>query len=401
MNYALKDQTDCWLRHPVLGDPSFDCFTHREKPVVTSEPPYEWTVNGSLFRDPVSGKWLLQAGRYHYGYAAGEDPSYCDLFLSEDEGKTFRAIGPALSPGSPFKGIEHTPTSFPDTVVEYDPVSGKYYMAYDTSDPNFTWERSHDPNSTVDGGGAVAVADRVEGPYRRLPGLSASRIRAWGKMGRFSRLYATTLLRREKDWLLMVLCDSNEHFAWAYAALTAPSPEGPWSDPVMVLNCDTPDFYPTPVEFHPCMVVEGRVYAHATSVAKSRNYQALFSARWSKPISPAHGRWSRMALSGTVNPMNMSIMACGDRQSMALFMRACSTACSAHGTAGGWVRFHWLPVPGRSRSAMALCFPAIWVPARRSSTAAERTLSWMPNLRWTVRSPLFLICRAWLDPIKI
>ena len=58
----------------------------------------------------------------------------------------------------------------------------------------------------------------------------------------------------------------------------------------MVLNCDTPDFYPTPVEFHPCMAVEGRVYAHATSVAKSRNYQALFSA----PLEEAHkpGAWT-------------------------------------------------------------------------------------------------------------
>lgn len=278
MNYALKEQADCWLRHPVLGDPSFDSFIHRDTPVVTSEPPYEWTVNGSLFRDPETGKWLLQAGRYHDGYAAGDGPSYCDLFLSEDDGKTFKAIGPALPPGSPFAGIEHIATSFPDTVVEYDPVSGKYYMAYDTSDPDFTWEKAHDPDSTVDGGGAVAVADRVEGPYSRLPGLSASRIRARGKTGRFDRLYATTLLRREQDWLLMVLCDSGEHFAWGYAAMTARTPDGPWSDPVIVLCPDREEYYPTPVEFHPCMVVDGRIYAHATSVAQSRNYQAVFAA---------------------------------------------------------------------------------------------------------------------------
>lgn len=283
MNFALKEQVDAWLHHPVLGDPSFDSFVHRRDPVLVSQPPFEWTVNGSLFRDPATGKWLLQAGHYADGYAVTGSPSYAELLLSEDEGKTFRSLGPALSPGSPFgPGVE--PTSCPDTVIEYDPEQGRYYMAYDTSAPDFTWENAHDPTSSADGGGAVAVAEAAEGPYTRLPGLSISTRRFRDAMGRWDRLYASTLLRRSQDWLMLVLCDSGEHFAWAYAAFTAPGPEGPWSGPVNILSCDRPEFYPAPVEFHPAMAVDGVVYAHATSVALNRNYQALFAA----PLEQAH-----------------------------------------------------------------------------------------------------------------
>ena len=113
----------------------------------------------------------------------------------------------------------------------------------------------------------MAVAEAAEGPYTRLPGLSISTRRFRDAMGRWDRLYASTLLRRSQDWLMLVLCDSGEHFAWAYAAFTAPGPEGPWSGPVNILSCDRPEFYPAPVEFHPAMAVDGVVYAHATSVA--------------------------------------------------------------------------------------------------------------------------------------
>ncbi len=283
MNFALKEQVDAWLHHPVLGDPSFDSFVHRRDPVLVSRPPYEWTVNGSLFRDPATGKWFLQAGHYAQGYAVTGSPAYAELLVSEDEGKTFRSLGPALPPGSPF-GPAAEPTSCPDTVIEYDAQQDRYYMAYDTSTPDFTWEKAHDPASSADGGGAVAVAEEAGGPYRRLPGLAVSTRRFRDGMGRWDRLYASTLLKREDDWLMLVLCDSGEHYAWAYAAFTAPSPEGPWEGPVNVLNCDRPEYYPAPVEFHPAMVVDGTVYAHATSVALNRNYQALFSA----PLEQAH-----------------------------------------------------------------------------------------------------------------
>ena len=96
MNFALKEQVDAWLHHPVLGAPSFDSFVHRRDPVLVSQPPFEWTVNGSLFRDPATGKWLLQAGHDAEGYAVTGSPSDAELLLSEDEGKTFRSLGPCL-----------------------------------------------------------------------------------------------------------------------------------------------------------------------------------------------------------------------------------------------------------------------------------------------------------------
>lgn len=49
-DYAKTEHMEKWLRHPVLGDPSFDTF-ERIGIVHRSEPPYEWAVNGSIFRD--------------------------------------------------------------------------------------------------------------------------------------------------------------------------------------------------------------------------------------------------------------------------------------------------------------------------------------------------------------
>ncbi|GEM_PF-3031227 len=48
-DYAKTENRNCWLRHPTLGDPSFDTF-ERISVIHTSSPPYEWGVNGSIFR---------------------------------------------------------------------------------------------------------------------------------------------------------------------------------------------------------------------------------------------------------------------------------------------------------------------------------------------------------------
>lgn len=61
-DYAKKEHYLSWLRHPVLGDPSFDTFEKLGETVHKSQPPYEWAVNGSLFRDPKDGACYLFAG---------------------------------------------------------------------------------------------------------------------------------------------------------------------------------------------------------------------------------------------------------------------------------------------------------------------------------------------------
>lgn len=55
-DFARSVHVDAWLRHPVYGDPSFDAFERLPgNPIHRGAPPFEWPVNGFLFRDPVSG----------------------------------------------------------------------------------------------------------------------------------------------------------------------------------------------------------------------------------------------------------------------------------------------------------------------------------------------------------
>ncbi|HQL95302.1 MAG TPA: hypothetical protein PL005_11525, partial [Candidatus Hydrogenedentes bacterium] len=90
-DYAEAAHREDWLRHPVLGDPSFDAFTRLPgNPVLQGTPPYEWPVNGFLFEDPVSGDWFLYVGRYLKGYAlSAEQPTHCLVMRSRDRGKSW------------------------------------------------------------------------------------------------------------------------------------------------------------------------------------------------------------------------------------------------------------------------------------------------------------------------
>jgi len=84
VDYAGSHYVDMWLRHPVLGDPSFDAFERVPgNPVHTGAPPYGWPVNGFFFPDPVSGNWYLYIGDYATGYV-GPPPSRCILYRSKD-----------------------------------------------------------------------------------------------------------------------------------------------------------------------------------------------------------------------------------------------------------------------------------------------------------------------------
>ncbi len=55
IDFAMSAQADAWLRHGVLGDPSFDSFERRPgNPIVRGKPPFNWPVNGFLFENPKS-----------------------------------------------------------------------------------------------------------------------------------------------------------------------------------------------------------------------------------------------------------------------------------------------------------------------------------------------------------
>ena len=97
IDFAESAQADAWLRHVVLGDPSFDSFLRRPgNPVVRGKPPFAWPVNGFLFEDPRSGNWYSYVGHYMDGYAFGPGlpVTHCRVSRSKDRGKTWEELGP-------------------------------------------------------------------------------------------------------------------------------------------------------------------------------------------------------------------------------------------------------------------------------------------------------------------
>ena len=284
-DYAKTDDMDFWLRHPVLGDPSFDTFERVGDTVHRSEPPYEWAVNGSLFRD-FDDSWYYYAGLYPYGYRSKKDErSFFKIYRSKDRGNTWEDLGKALEDGFRFEGDTVNTDGGPDAVVCYDPKEKKYLLTYDNATNDFSWETAHDPqHAGSDSGAALVWGDTPKGPFTRLPQRFLSMRRIYGTTGRFDRVYGSTVLPRKEDYIAFCLCDSGEHYAWGLVVMTAPKPEGPWSMPHVILSCDRPEYYPCPLEFHPVWEYQGTVYANATSVAGNRNYQGVFAA----PLEQAH-----------------------------------------------------------------------------------------------------------------
>ena len=285
MDYAKVSLRDQWLRHPALGDPSFDTFEKVGPTVHRSEYPYEWTVNGSLFID-FDGTWYLYAGLYPLGYM--DRPgcySHFEIYKSADKGQTWTWLGPGLHDSFVFEGVSSPSTGCPDAVLYYDARRKKYLLTYDWGTDNATWFIAHNYVGTgADAGAAVAWADSPAGPFERVARPVFLNSQLHGRYGRFDRFYATTVIPRKNDYLALMLCDSGPSFAWGLAGATASAPEEGFSMPKMLLSADLQTYYPTPVEFYPAFVVGDTVYAPATSVCANRSYQALFAA----PLEEAH-----------------------------------------------------------------------------------------------------------------
>ncbi len=280
-DYAKVTHMNTWLRHPVLGDPSFDSFQRLGDAIHRSAPPYEWAVNGSIFRDH-DGVWYCYAGLYPRRYGI-EEPSRFRIYLSRDRGQIWEDLGWGFEDGFFFEGDDAPSDGYPDAVLCYDPKTKKYLLTYDTFTYDRQWLTEPDPPSRTTTGVALAWADSPAGPFHRLP----QRLLTNGPdniRGRFTRYYGSTVLPREKDYICFSVVDSQEHFSWGLAIMTAPKPEGPWSGPTIVLSGDRPEYFPCPVEFFPTFAYNGTVFSPATSVAMNRNYQALFAA----PLEQAH-----------------------------------------------------------------------------------------------------------------
>ncbi len=298
IDYAHGAQREAWLRHPVYGDPSFDAFDRLPgNPAITGAPPLEWPVNGFLFEDPASGAWYLYAGRYAEGYALGPGKRMiCTVARSTDGGANWEELGPIFQDDAfRFEGDSSPSNYAPDvSVVYYD---GRYHLVYDWLNDRGAWEHlANPPDRDNDSGMAYAWSDRPEGPFTR----AAKPIKRTSEQpllhGRYRRLYASTLIRREQDWLILTLTDSGPYFAWALLGMTAPDPEGPWTDLVPLLHVDQPRYLPPLLEYFPAFLHDGCLYAPATSVAANRNYQALFRVRPEEAMDPA--AWENVAWGG-------------------------------------------------------------------------------------------------------
>jgi hypothetical protein len=284
IDFALGQQADAWLRHGALGDPSFDSFERRPgNPVVRGRPPFTWPVNGFLFEDPKSGYWYAYIGNYLTGYDIGPGLpiTHCRLHRSKDRGKTWEEIGTIFNdPKFCFKGDTQTANGAPDVTVAY--ADGRYHMAYDWFSDNLRWAGMLEPPIGFDNGCAYAWSERPEGPFHRAanPILRTSDMaRRFDQGKKYRRAYGTGLIHREKDWLVLVLADSNDYFSWGLMAMTATDPAGAWSDPKMVLSVDSDRFFTHTAEPFPMMAYDGYVYAMYASVALNRNFQAIYRAK--------------------------------------------------------------------------------------------------------------------------
>ncbi len=289
IDFALGQQADAWLRHGALGDPSFDSFEHRPgNPIVRGKPPFTWPVNGFLFEDPKSGCWYAYVGNYLTGYdiGPGKPMTHCRVHRSKDRGKMWEEIGPIFNdPKFHFQGDAPTANGAPDVTVAF--ADGRYHLAYDWFSDNMTWARMLDPPDGMDSGCAYAWSERPEGPFHRAanPILRTSDIaRRFDPSKKYRRAYGTGIIHRKHDWLVLVLADSNDYFAWGLMAMTAADPAGAWSDPKMVLSVDGDRFFTHTAEPFPMFVYDGYVYAPYASVALNRNFQAIYRAK----IEEAH-----------------------------------------------------------------------------------------------------------------
>ncbi len=257
IDYAQSLYSKEWLHHPVYGDPSFDSFLRSPaNPIYRATPPLELSGHGFLFLDPTN------VSRYAYIAEKGlsNSPSHCILYRSIDLGKTWKNQGVVLKGDS--NQFDHG-GSITDVSVVFD--QGRYHMVYD-------WQ---EPGETNLGGLGYAWSEQPEGPFHRAREPITRNQKLPVMLGRYQRTYGATLIRRKNDWLILGVMD-NPPNSWCYFGMTAPKPEGPYSDRVILRNVESNYYHPPLLEFFPAFVDHDWVYAPATSLALNRNYNVMF-----------------------------------------------------------------------------------------------------------------------------
>ncbi|HNR35243.1 MAG TPA: hypothetical protein PKO36_08685 [Candidatus Hydrogenedentes bacterium] len=277
VDFADAAHREAWLHHPVVGDPSFDAFErYSHNPVYTGAPPYEWPVNGALFRDPKSGRWYAYVSLYPKGYwPAGPTR----LLRSCDDGVSWEDRGLVITGDKDlFDGDGVSAGATCDASIAADERG--YHAAYGWAKPD---------NS--DGGIAYAFAESPEGPFvRDTKPIHAESAQPMLPPG-YKRVYASSIVRRKRDWLILASMSTprNAGGMWAFIGMTAPEARGPYSPPIVLRSPQQDAWAPQPVEFFPAFVHEDYVYAPLTSVAANRGYHVVYRAA----IEEAHrpGAW--------------------------------------------------------------------------------------------------------------
>ena len=275
LDLAEEKHRSLWSIHPAAGEASFDSFERVPgNPIFTGSAPYEWPVNGFLLKDPVSGSLNVYVGLYARGYFG--HPTKCLLLQSQNITGPWQNKGIVLEGDAKlFDGDGKKGGHTPDVTVWYD--QGKYHMLYD-------WAR----NDLNDMGLAYASAAKPEGPFVRAPEPIIAQSKQKTYFGVFGCTYGGTLLKRKDDWLIVSatsVAPGNKGGTWAMVAMNSKAPEGPYSEPVVVLFPQSKVFFPAPLEFFPAFSHDGFAYVPATILA-NRNIQILFRVRLEDALKP-------------------------------------------------------------------------------------------------------------------
>ena len=287
LNLCARENESVWLHHPLIGDPSFDAFErHACNPAYVGEPPYAWPVNASLYRDSKTGNRFCYVSLYPETYIAEDGtlfgPGKTLLLRSKDEGGSWENLGIVLEGDkTKFDGDGIRPgTALDAMVVE---ANGRYHMLY-------CWAHATERRKI---GLAYASADKPEGPFVRDEQPMVTPIEPPLGPGDFRDVYEGTLIRRQRDWLILscirqihqpIECLNWSGYNQALIAMTAPNPQGPWSHPVLLISPQMPCWQPQPIENGVHWVHDGFVYVSQYSVASNRSYHALYRA----PVERAH-----------------------------------------------------------------------------------------------------------------
>ena len=193
---------------------------------------------------------------------------------SKDNGNTWENLGMVLK-GSPdtFDGNGKEPGGTPEGGIVYD--KGIYHFIYD-------W--CMNVGGLTPGGIAYAKSKSPEGPFERDSNPIHLNLNQKEIIGVHKRTYACTLIKCKSDWLILVSMDhcTNEGSSWALAYMESKTPNGPYSEPKLLLYPQSKYFLPVHMEFYPVFTYQEYVYAAMTSVALNRNYQVIYRAKIEK-----------------------------------------------------------------------------------------------------------------------